>query len=127
MAGRHDGAPIPVAIQVATDTPLEIEEATLQLRAELLDLELDVTSQSSSGTTPAGSKAAGASLGTLLVTIARPELLIALVTAVRNWMAARRHGSVRLEIGGDVLELTGVSSAEQRRLADAWLHRHRLT
>jgi hypothetical protein len=28
-----------------------------------------------------------------------------------------------LELGGDVLELSGVSSEEQRRLADAWLRR----
>jgi hypothetical protein len=32
--------------------------------------------------------------------------------------------SVNLELGGDALDLTGVSSADQRRLIDEWLRRH---
>jgi len=32
--------------------------------------------------------------------------------------------TVRLEIGGDVLELTGTTSAVQERLVDEWIRAH---
>jgi hypothetical protein len=31
---------------------------------------------------------------------------------------------VRLELDGDVLELTGASDDERQRLVDAWIERH---
>jgi hypothetical protein len=65
-----------------------------------------------------------AALGTLMLTIAQPDLLAAVVTAIQSWRGSAQHRSVRLELDGDVLELTGVSTSEQRRLADAWLRRH---
>ena len=46
------------------------------------------------------------------------------VAAVRSWLAGSSRRSIKLELGGDVLELTGVSSKEQRRLTDEWLARH---
>jgi hypothetical protein len=46
------------------------------------------------------------------------------VAAVRSWLAGSPRRSIKLELGGDVLELTGVSSTEQRRLTDEWLRRH---
>jgi hypothetical protein len=65
-----------------------------------------------------------AALGALLVTAARSQLLGSVVAAVRSWVAGSPNRSIKLELGGDVLELTGVSSAEQRRLTDEWLRRH---
>jgi hypothetical protein len=44
--------------------------------------------------------------------------------AVRSWLAGSSRRSIKLGLGGDVLELTGVSSKEQRRLTDEWLARH---
>jgi hypothetical protein len=31
---------------------------------------------------------------------------------------------VRIELDGDVLEVSGVSSEERQRLVDAWIERH---
>jgi len=44
---------------------------------------------------------------------------------VRGWLT-RSGGrrTVRLEIGGDVLELTGTTSAVQERLVDEWIRAH---
>ena len=44
--------------------------------------------------------------------------------AVQSWLADSSRRSIKLGLGGDVLELTGVSSREQARLTDAWLARH---
>jgi hypothetical protein len=63
-------------------------------------------------------------VGTLIASFARPELLAAIVAAVRSWLGGAGGRSVKLEVDGDALELTGVSSKEQRRLTDEWLRRH---
>ena len=65
-----------------------------------------------------------AALGGLVVSMAKPELLGAVVAAVRSWLSRSQHRSIKLALDGDILELTGVSSDEERRLADEWLRRH---
>jgi hypothetical protein len=94
----------------------DVAEATLQLRRELLDLDVEAVELPRAGEAPPGSRAVDvAALGTLVVTLAQSPLLASVVAAVR---------SIKLELGGDVLELAGVSSDEQRRLTDEWLRRH---
>jgi hypothetical protein len=51
-------------------------------------------------------------------------MLTPVVAAVQAWLGGSRQRSVKLQLGGDVLELTGVSSKDQRRLVDEWLRRH---
>jgi hypothetical protein len=56
----------------------------------------------------------------------QPRGLRAVVLAVRNWLA-RGQGvrrTVRLEIGGEVLELSEATAAEQQRLVDLFVSRH---
>lgn len=65
-----------------------------------------------------------AAIGALVVTVAQSQLLASVVGAIQSWLAGSRQRSIKLELGGDVLELAGVSSVEQRRLTDEWLRRH---
>ena len=103
----------------------EVAQATLQLRRELLDLDIEAAEVPGAGEPPPGSRAVDvATLGALVVNVADPQLLAAVVAAVRSWLAGSSRRSIKLQLGGDVLELTGVSSNEQRRLADEWLARH---
>ena len=103
----------------------EIAEATFQLRRELLDLDVDSVEIPGAGEPPTGSRAVDvAALGALVVHLADSQLLAAVVTAVGSWLAASSRRSIKLRLGGDDLELTGVSSQEQRRLTDEWLARH---
>ncbi|HZD74257.1 MAG TPA: hypothetical protein VE776_10310 [Actinomycetota bacterium] len=103
----------------------EVAEATLQLRRELLDLDVEAVELARAGEPPAGTRAVElAALGALLVTFAKSQMLTAVVAAVRSWLGRSQQRSIKLEIGGDVLELTAVSSSEQRRLAEEWLRRH---
>lgn len=103
----------------------EIAAATLRLRHELLDLDVDAVEVPGAGEPPPGSRAVDvAALGALLVHLADPEMLAGVVAAVRSWLSGSSRRSIKLELDGDVLELRGVSSQEQRRLTDEWLARH---
>jgi hypothetical protein len=103
----------------------EVAETTLQLRHELLDLEVDAVELPSGGEAPPGSRGVElAALGALLVTVSQSQLLAPVIAAIRAWVDGRPQRSIRLELDGDVLELSGVSSTEQRRLTEAWLRRH---
>jgi hypothetical protein len=103
----------------------ELAQAALKLRRELLDVDVDVVEVPGAGEPPPGSRAIDvAALGALAVNIAEPQLLAAVIAAVRSWLSGSSRRSIKLELGGDALELTGVSSKEQRRLTDEWLTRH---
>lgn len=105
---------------------LRLEELSLQLRNELLDLD-DVTSvkQLAAGEVPEGARAGLAlAVGGLVTTLAQGNI-VGLVQTVVAWL--RRGGSersVRIEVDGDVLDLKGVSDETQRKLVDDWLSRH---
>jgi hypothetical protein len=103
----------------------EVATSTEQLRRELLDLDVEAVEQPAAGPPPPGAKGVElAALGTLVVTMAKSQLLGAVVVAARSWLAGQQQRSIKLELDGDVLELSGLSSKEQRRLTDEWLSRH---
>jgi hypothetical protein len=115
-----------IRVDVGSDAdPEEVAEATLLLRRELLELDVEAVELSSGGDAPPGTRAIElAAVGALVVTMARSQLLGAVLATVRAWLANSPRRTIRLQLGGDVLELNGVSAAEQRRLADEWLRRH---
>jgi hypothetical protein len=103
----------------------EVAEATLRLRHELLDLDVDAVAPAPGGEPPPGTRGVElAALGALLVTVSQSHLLAPVLEAVRSWLAGSPQRAIKLELDGDVLELSGVSSKEQRRLTDEWLRRH---
>jgi hypothetical protein len=121
--------PATLGIQLAVgpdDDAEQVAEATLQLRRELLDLDVDGVELPSGGEPPPGTRAVElAALGALAVTVAKSQMLGPVVAAIRAWLAgSQQQRSIKLELDGDALELTGLSSKEQRRLTDEWLRRH---
>jgi Effector Associated Constant Component 1 len=124
--GENGGSRLGVQVGLGPDDePEAVAEATLQLRRELLELDVDSVELARAGAPPPGTRAVDfIALGSLVVTVANSGLLNGVVAAIRSWLAGRPQRSIKLELDGDVLELTGVSSEEQRRLADAWLRRH---
>lgn len=119
-------ATLDIRVDVGPDADAEeIAEATLRLRRELLDLDVEAVELPSAGEPPPGTRAVElAAVGALVVTFAKSQLLGSVVAAVRAWLASQPQRSIKLELDGDVLELTGVSSKEQQRLAEEWLRRH---
>lgn len=105
-----------------------LEEVTGFLRRELLQLDVADVAAVPAGEPPPGSRAFDVlAIGALLVTLGKSaEGLRSVVDAVRHWLT--RGGGVRrtvkLEIGGDVLELSEASTADQQRLIDVFVSRH---
>ena len=98
------------------------------LRQELLQLDVEDVTALRAGELPPGARAFDAvAIGGLLVTLGRSVGgLRAVLSAVRKWLG-RGEGAprmVRLEIAGDVLELSGATVLDQQRLVELFLARH---
>lgn len=107
----------------------EIAESTAMLREELLQLEVDSVDEAPAGEAPPGTRAAEAvALGGLIVTLVNSSgLLSAVVGTIQSWVSRLGRRRVRLELDGDVLDVTGVSSKEQHELITQWIARHGAT
>ena len=117
---------VDLQIQALHTDPQELETLTLQLRRELLDLKDVAVDRATAGALPPGSKGVDpTALGALVVTLAQSSGLAALIHAVQNWLSASHHRTVLITAAdGTSLEVAGVSSADQRRLIDAWIDSH---
>jgi hypothetical protein len=104
----------------------ELERLARSLRIELLELDVEDVSSVTEGPPPEGARAADLlAVGALLVRLARkPEALAALTRGIRAWLGGHGSRKVRMELDGDVLELSGASAADQERLVSAWIERH---
>lgn len=125
-AGADKPADLKVDVAVADADPQEVEELTTRLRRELLDLDVARVERVPAGEPPEGTRAFEVlALGSLVVTLAREAgALNGVVQTLHRWLARDRRRSVKIELDGDVLEVTDVSSGDQERLITAWLARH---
>ena len=108
--------------------PQRLATLSGQLRAELLQLEVDDVTALRTGAAPPGSRAVHpAAVGALVVLLGQSaQSLSPVIGAIRAWLA-RGHGvrrTVRIEIGGDVLELSEASPVEQDRLVSLFVSKH---
>lgn len=118
-----------MSLNIDCDPEADLEERerlALQLRRELLELDIDSAEHDTSGSIPEGAKAGDAfTLGTLILTMAASGgVLTALINTVQTWLTRTEARGVSLEINGDKLEIKGISSEEQNRLVNLWLARH---
>jgi hypothetical protein len=105
-----------------------LDALTGYLRAELLQLDVDDVTPAQAGEVPADARAIDVvALGGLVVSLGRTAAgLKDVVMAVRGWLS-RGDGvrrTVKIQIDGDVLELSEVSAAEQDRIVDLFVQRH---
>jgi len=104
--------------------PEELEQLTRTLQQDLLETDVERVEQVRAAASKPGAKGDPITLGALLVTLsASGGVLTTFITAVQSWLSHHEEKSVTLEIGGDKLTMTGVSSADQKRLIDQWLKR----
>jgi hypothetical protein len=110
----------------------ELERITRNLRHELNELDavekVDLVRKEGEGV-PKGSKVGGeiVTLGSLLVTLgasAGSIIIPNLTNALQSWLTRNERRKITLDIGGDKLEVTGVSSKDKERLIDVWISRH---
>jgi len=104
----------------------ELAELTARLRQRLLDLDVARVDRPTQGEPPSGAKGVdAAALGTLVVTLGRSASVLAAFTgAVQRWLTGKQNRTIKLELDGDTIELTGASSRDQERLVEVWIERH---
>lgn len=98
------------------------------LRTELLQLDVEGVATAQGGEPPPGTRAVDvAAVGALLVALGQSaEGLRSVVSAIRDWLRRgdRTRRAVRLELDGDVLELSQADVADQERLIELFVSRH---
>jgi hypothetical protein len=104
----------------------ELAELALHLREQLLELDIERADPMTAGQAPPGTRAGEMFVaGALTVILARvPELFTKLIETVQSWTSLIGGRRVRLEIDGDVLEVTGITRKDQHELIQAWIDRH---
>jgi hypothetical protein len=125
MSGSFDRHVVTIAVQSPDGDESESGDANYQLRRELLELDVDdVVVQSAVPPDDAKAGGAGAIVGLAVQLASSPAALKAVVSAVCSWLSRQRSRTVSISLDGDTLNVTGVSSAEQQSLIDAWIARH---
>jgi hypothetical protein len=105
-----------------------LDAVTGYLRRDLVQLDVDDVTTLPAGPPPAGARAIdAAAVGGLLVALGNSaDGLRSVVSAIQAWLGrgsgARR--TIRLELGGDALELSQASAADQDRLIGLFISRH---
>lgn len=105
---------------------LYLDELARQLRAELLQTDVESVEPLAEGEAPEGTRAEWAIAAGALVATVAPLGLQGAVGVVQEWLRTAVPGrrTVRLEIGGDVLELGGINDTTQQALIADWVKRH---
>lgn len=120
-------AELDVRVDAGPDAdPEEVAEATAQLRELLLELDVEAVDAPPAGEAPPGARSVETmAVGTLIVSLVNSSgLLSSVVASVQSWLSRLGRHSVKLELDGDVLEVTGISRKEQRELITHWIDRH---
>jgi hypothetical protein len=101
-----------------------LEELSLALRAELLELNVDDVQRLRVGQAPAGTRALDvAAVGALLVSLSSSAGAVSrVVNLVRGWLKRGSPGrTVELPIGDKTLKLSEASTEQQERLIQQFL------
>jgi hypothetical protein len=121
------GRPCRVEVSMEKQTRLRVQvDAQDAEPEEIAELDVDAAELAAGGDAPPGTKSVDAiALGGLIVSLANASgLLASVVDAIRSWVSGHGPRSVRLELDGDVLEVSGISSRRQDQLIKLWLDRH---
>jgi hypothetical protein len=104
----------------------ELAELAVDLREQLLELDIERADPVTAGQAPLGMRAGEIFVaGALTVLLALSQkLLTALTETVQSWVSRSGGRSVKLELDGDVLEVTGITRRDQRELIQTWIDRH---
>ena len=87
-----------VEVSVEGGDPVELDELTRQLRAEVNELDVESVEQVSAGQAPEGSKAVDmAALGQLAVTLA-PSLVPPLFDLLKSWVERKPSTPVKITV-----------------------------
>ena len=99
----------------------EVDQLTRALRHALLDTDAEAVDLAGEDALPEGAKGFGlVAVGALLVKLG-PGALAAVVKVVQQFVSRADHRKAKLELAGESIELSGISSGQQQQLIDAWV------
>lgn len=104
----------------------EVFALTAKLRRELLDLDVQRVDRPSEGKAPEGARGLDvAAAGTLIVqTLGSLRTLRAIIAKINEFLSRDKERSATITIGGDTLQMSGLTSEDQERLIRDWVERH---
>lgn len=120
-----------INIETSEDDPCdpeELERITYNLKDDLTELDaiekIDLVTKEAAA--PKSSKSGGevVTFGSLLGASAVSTAIPNLANTLQSWLTRHERRTISIEIGGDKLQMTGVSDKEQERVIDAWISRH---
>ena len=128
MPGMNDGTSAKLLIEIGAgpdDDVEDLDRQSLNLRDELLELDLDSVEPVVEAAAPAGAKGpTGESVGALLVTISDSAVLVALIGTLKAWIGRVRGRTVTIQVGKDKITVGQVSAEQQARLIESWIKEH---
>ncbi len=99
----------------------KLADISLQLKENLLELDVETVDLVGEGKVPVDAKAGEPVIwGTLLLTLS-VEALKAVISYIQSWLGVTGCRSVELEISGNKLKVTRISSKEQQHLIDTYI------
>lgn len=116
-----------INLQVDDDmSSLELEELTAAVQRELMQLDVTGVDRVFAGPAPDGSRGVDlAALGALIVQVGKATPVLGqVVDVIQAWAARSPKRTATLTIGGDTLELGGLSERDQRLVIRDWMTRH---
>jgi hypothetical protein len=113
------------------DDAEDLQRLTRQLLQSINKLDVENVNLVKEGEVPKGAKAGDiVAWGSLLVSLVTSAaagsggVLPTLINTVQSWLTRRQEKRrITIEMGGDKLELSSISSDEQKRLIDTWVSR----
>ncbi len=111
-----------IELYISVDSNMEvdeeyIEELTRNLAADLNELDsLESIDRIEVKKAEEGAKGLSLSMGTLLIKIAEAGGISALISTLRLWLSRDRNRTLRLQLGDNSLEVSGLSDIEQKDL-----------
>jgi hypothetical protein len=126
--GQHMDGQLRIHVSEDGADALRVDTVAGYLRRDLSQLDVDDVTALPAGPPPAGARAIDvAAVGGLLVALGNSaDALRSVVSAIQAWLSrgAGARRTVRLELGGDALELSEASAADQDRLISLFISRH---
>jgi hypothetical protein len=104
-----------------------LEQLALQLRAELLQTDVDSVEPATSGEAPEGARSPLALVAGALIASISPGKIVTVIGTIVSWLRTNRgpkDRKVRIEIDGDVIDITGADDETEKRLVNAFIKRH---
>jgi hypothetical protein len=120
------GGELRLELAVDNAQAAELDRITANLRRDLLLLNVDDVYRLREGPPPPGTRGVElVALGSLIVAVGKVAgALSSVVRALQAWVCHKPERRVRLEVDGDVLELSGATAEQQQQLVSEWLARH---